>query len=78
MSKRTIKQHDISDCGVACLVSIAAHYSLYIPISKVRQYTGTDKQGTNVLGVIEASEKLGLTAKGVKGPFESLLITLKI
>ncbi len=72
MSKRTIKQHDISDCGVACLVSIAAHYSLYIPISKVRQYTGTDKQGTNVLGLLEGAKKLGFDAKGVKCEISSL------
>jgi ATP-binding cassette subfamily B protein len=67
-----IKQHDITDCGAACLASIATHYGLKIPISRVRQFASTDQKGTNVLGVIEAAEKLGLTAKGAKGPFESL------
>ncbi len=67
-----IKQHDITDCGAACLASIAAHHGLKLPISKIRQYASTDQKGTNVLGVIEAAEKLGFTAKGVKGPFESL------
>ena len=32
----------------------------------------TDKKGTNILGMIEAAQKMGMTAKGVKGPFESL------
>ena len=67
-----IKQHDITDCGAACLSSIAAHYGLKFPISRIRQYASTDQKGTNILGIIEAAEKLGLTAKGVKGPFESL------
>jgi len=67
-----IKQHDITDCGAACLASISAHYGLKLPISRIRQYASTDQKGTNVLGVIEAAEKLGFTAKGVKGPFESL------
>ncbi len=67
-----IKQHDITDCGAACLSSIATHHGLKIPISRIRQYASTDQKGTNVLGVIEASEKMGFTAKGVKGTFDSL------
>lgn len=58
MAKTTIKQHDITDCGAACLASIAAHYKLQIPIARIRQYAGSDKKGTNVLGVIEAAQKL--------------------
>lgn len=67
-----IKQHDYTDCGAACLASIAAHYGLKYPISRIRQYAFTDRKGTNILGVIEAAKKLGLEAKGVKGPFECL------
>ncbi|MBW1650148.1 MAG: peptidase domain-containing ABC transporter [Deltaproteobacteria bacterium] len=74
MLKKSLKfkQHDITDCGAACLASIAAHYGYKMPISRIRQYASTDKKGTNVLGMIEAAEKLGFMAKGVKGPFESL------
>lgn len=72
MAKTTIKQHDITDCGAACLASISAHYNLEIPIARIRQYAGTDKKGTNVLGLIEAAEKLGFEAKGVRGDFDSL------
>jgi len=67
-----IKQHDITDCGAACLASIAAHYGLNFPIARIRQYAFTDKKGTNVLGMIEAAMKLGMEAKGVKGPLECL------
>lgn len=67
-----IKQHDITDCGAACLASIAAHYGLKLPIARIRQYAFTDKKGTNILGMIEAAAKIGLEAKGVKGPFECL------
>ena len=67
-----VKQHDVTDCGAACIASVAAHFGLEIPISKIRQYASTDKKGTNILGMIEAAEKLGFTAKGVKGEFESL------
>ena len=66
------KQRDITDCGAACLASIAAFHKLKLPVSRIRQYAGTDKRGTNVLGLIEAAEKLGFQAKGAKGAFESL------
>lgn len=61
-----IKQHDITDCGAACLASISAHYGLRLPISKIRQMASTDQKGTNVLGLIEAASKLGFDVKAVK------------
>jgi ATP-binding cassette subfamily B protein len=67
-----IKQRDITDCGAACLASVAMHYNLQLPVSRIRQYAGTDKRGTNVLGLIEAAERLGFQAKGAKGHLESL------
>jgi len=70
--KILIKQHDITDCGAACLASVAAFYKLQLPIARIRQYASTDKKGTNVLGMIEAAQQLGFQAKGVKGTFESL------
>jgi len=61
-----VKQHDITDCGAACLCSIAAHYGLKLPIARIRQIASTDKKGTNVLGLVEAAGKLGFSAKAVK------------
>lgn len=67
-----IKQRDITDCGAACLASISSNYKLKLPVSKIRQMAGTDKKGTNVLGLIKAAERLGFTAKGVKGGLDAL------
>jgi len=67
-----IKQRDITDCGAACLASVASHYQLQLPVSRIRQYAGTDQRGTTVLGLIEAAEQLGFQAKGAKGLIESL------
>ncbi|SMO62332.1 peptidase domain-containing ABC transporter [Solitalea koreensis] len=72
MRKIRIKQHDVTDCGAACLASIAAHYGLHLPIACIRQLASTDKKGTNVLGLIEAATKIGFACKAVKGPVESL------
>lgn len=67
-----IKQRDITDCGAACLASVSSHYKLKLPVARIRQLAGTDKKGTNVLGMIKASEQLGYTAKGVKGGIGAL------
>lgn len=66
-----IKQHDITDCGAACLATIAKQNGYQISISKIREIAGTDKQGTNAYGVIKAAEQLGFSAKGVKGNKEA-------
>lgn len=62
-----IKQHDITDCGAACLATISKQYGYRTSITKIREIAGTDKQGTNAYGVIKAAEQLGFSAKGVKG-----------
>ncbi|WP_400071536.1 peptidase domain-containing ABC transporter [Zobellia russellii] len=67
-----VKQHDIRDCGAACLASISSYYNLKIPIARVRQMAHTDKRGTNVLGLIKGAEALGFDAKGVRGALDAL------
>jgi ATP-binding cassette subfamily B protein len=38
----------------------------------MRDLTGTDRIGTNLLALLQAAEKLGFSAKGVKGSYEAL------
>ena len=68
-----VKQHDITDCGPACLASICAYHGLRYPIAKIRQYAFTDQKGTNLLGLIEVSKRLGLEARGVRGDYDTLI-----
>lgn len=66
-----IRQHDITDCGAACLATISKQYGLSISITKIREVAGTDKKGTNAFGIIKAAKELGFTAKAVKGNQEA-------
>lgn len=66
-----VKQHDTTDCGAACLATISKQNGYKISISKIREIAGTDRQGTNVYGIIQAAERLGFSAKGVKGDVEA-------
>lgn len=67
-----VKQHDITDCGAACLATISRQYGFKTSISKIREVAGTDRHGTNAYGMIKAAKQLGFTAKGVKGDRNSL------
>jgi len=67
-----VRQSDPSDCGAAALATIALHHRLPIGLQHTRDLAGTDRIGTNLLGLVKAAEKLGFSAKGVKGPFDAL------
>lgn len=59
-----ILQIDVTDCAAACLSTICKYYGKKISISTIRRYAGTDKNGTNGVGLIRASNRLGFDAKG--------------
>lgn len=61
-----VKQHDIKDCGPACIATISKQYGLKIPISKIREIAGTDLEGTSVYGLIQASKELGFSSTALR------------
>lgn len=67
-----VRQHDISDCAAACIASISGFYSFITSVSKIRQIATTDKEGTNIVGVLKALEAIGFEAKAAKGDIQSL------
>jgi ATP-binding cassette subfamily B protein len=67
-----VRQRDASDCGAACLTSVAAWYRLRIPVARVRQLAFTDSRGTTALGLVSAATHLGFNAKGVRAPSSAL------
>ncbi|MEP6618120.1 MAG: peptidase domain-containing ABC transporter, partial [bacterium] len=69
----TVKQHDASDCGVACLASIARHHRQTVSIARLRQHAQTDQTGTSLLGLARAARHIGYSAKAVRATPESLV-----
>ena len=67
-----VKQNDQSDCGPACLATISMHYGRPVRLQQMRDIAGTDRIGTNLVGVIQAAERMGFMAKAVKGTFDVL------
>jgi ATP-binding cassette subfamily B protein len=62
----------LTDCAAACLATILRVYRRRISIARIRHYAGTDRNGTNILGIVEAARRLGFEAKGVRGDLEAL------
>jgi ATP-binding cassette subfamily B protein len=67
-----VRQSDESDCGAAALATIALHHRRPLALQEMRDLAGTDRVGTNLLGLLQAAEKLGFSARGVRGQFDAL------
>jgi ATP-binding cassette subfamily B protein len=74
MSKKYIfiKQQDIKDCGVCCLLSIIKYYNGNVPLERLREMTNTTKLGTNAFNIIKTAEELNFNAKGVSSKLEDI------
>src|SRR5699024_12807145 len=66
MSIKFIRQYDEKDCGPACLAMISQYYGKRVSIPKLRELAKTDKLGTNLLGLVKAAEKIGISLTGVE------------
>jgi ATP-binding cassette subfamily B protein len=69
---KCVRQMDGSDCGAAALATIARHHGMDFGLQTMRDLAGTDRIGTNLLGLVQAAERIGFAAKAVKGPYEAL------
>lgn len=65
MKYYVVKQQDETDCGAACIATIAKYYGKRISINKIRNIAGTDTRGTSGKGIIKAANSLGFSCKGL-------------
>ncbi len=65
-------QHDAMDCGPTCLSIIVSFYGKRISIEKLRKLCYATREGTSLLGIGNAAEKLGFHTVGVKLSWEQL------
>ncbi len=65
-------QLELSDCGVACLLSVLRYYEGESNFENLRRLSGTTPQGTTLLGLFQAAPALGLQAAAVRTSLENL------
>ncbi len=59
-------QTDAMTCGPTCLRMIAAHYGQKYQLADLVQLSSTSREGSSLLGLSEAAEKIGFRTLGVK------------
>ena len=59
-------QPDSKDCGPTCLKIIAKHYGRILNIQTLRELSETTREGSNLLLLSDAAEKIGFRTLGVK------------
>ena len=65
-------QLDQSDCGVACLLSIIKLNGGNTSLEKLRELSGTSKDGTTMLGLYQVANQLGFNAEGCEADMQAL------
>ena len=61
-----IRQHDMSDCGPACLAMVARYYKGNVSIAKIREQIGTNSMGTSLNALSAGAEAIGFKTKALK------------
>lgn len=73
IAKTFFLQHDQSDCGVTCLSILIKYYKGNMSLEKLRELSGTNKQGTSLLGLYQAANQVGFSAKGNEAEINDLI-----
>lgn len=60
------KQINMKDCGVAALATVLDNYGTYHSLVELRNLAKTTDEGTTILGLSIAAEKLGMDTKAIK------------
>lgn len=67
-----VRQHDIMQCGVACLTMICRHFGLDVGLADVAERCFATKRGTTLLEISASAKEMGLDTVAAKLTVEEL------
>lgn len=70
--KTFVLQYSQAYCGLACLASITQFHGGYTTQEHLQKVSGTNLNGTSMLGLYHAAQSLGFTAAGFEAEIEKL------
>ena len=62
----TILQMEATECGAACLAMILAHFGVWVPLEKLRQECGVNRDGSKASCVLRAARNRNCKAGGYR------------
>ena len=65
-------QHDMKDCGAACLCMIASYYGKKHSLHFMREVTHTGQNGVTMQGISDGAVKLGINVEAYEAAPEEL------
>ncbi len=68
----TILQMEATECGAASLAMILAHYGLWIPLEKMRQECGVNRDGSKASNVMKAAKARNCEVHGYRWEADNL------
>lgn len=73
-AKRTpyISQNEASECGLACLAMVASYHGYKTDLLALRQRYGTSLKGATLKDLMEVAERLGFSARPLRGDIDDL------
>lgn len=70
--KYVVLQHDQKDCGCACLKMVLKYYGGDTNLEYLKEISGTNSNGTSFLGLIQASDKIGLFSEAFQATIDDI------
>ena len=70
----TILQMEATECGAASLAMILASYGLWIPLEKLRQECGVNRDGSKASNIMKAAKKLNCEVHGYRWEAENIKV----
>lgn len=68
----TILQMESTECGAACLSMILAYYKLWIPLEKMRQECGVNRNGSKVSNIMKVAKRYNCEVHGYRWEAENV------
>ncbi|MBX9669146.1 MAG: peptidase domain-containing ABC transporter [Candidatus Obscuribacterales bacterium] len=68
-----VLQKSAMDCGVSCLAMVLSYHGARVNQRNLRELIGVSAQGSDLVSLSEAAEKLGFLSRGIKATYLGLL-----